>query len=47
VMPSMLWVASTKPESPLVRREGRDGLFKGEGGLWRRVVAGQRAACIA
>ena len=34
------WVASTKPEAVIARRQGR-GLVKGEGGLWRRVIAGQ------
>jgi hypothetical protein len=34
------WVASTKPEAVIARRQGR-GLDKGEGGLWRRVIAGQ------
>jgi hypothetical protein len=40
------WVASTKPEFALDR--GKAGcLAKGKGGLWRRVIAGQKPACIA
>src|SRR5204863_6420094 len=34
------WVASTKPEAVIARRQGTS-LGKGEGGLWRRVIAGQ------
>ncbi len=41
-----LWVASTKPEAPLVRGQGWQ-LGKGEGRLWRRVIAGQRPPRIA
>jgi len=36
------WVASTKPEAAIAC--GKAGsLDKGERGLWRRVIAGQRA----
>ena len=45
-MLSSFWVASTKPEAALARSEGYC-LGKGEGGLWRRVIAGQKQACIA
>jgi hypothetical protein len=45
MLPS-LWVASTKPEAAL-KRSKAGSLAKGEGGLWRRVIAGQRPACIA
>jgi hypothetical protein len=45
-MPPSYWVASTKPEAALVRSQGLD-LGKGEGGLWRRVIAGQKPTCIA
>jgi hypothetical protein len=37
-----LSVASTKPEAALVRSQGWISLGKGEGGLWRRVIAGER-----
>jgi hypothetical protein len=46
MLPSF-WVASTKPETALVRSQGWTSLGKGEGGLWRRVIAGQEQACIA
>jgi hypothetical protein len=36
------WVASTKPEVALVRSQGLFSLGKGEGGIWRRVIAGQK-----
>jgi hypothetical protein len=35
------WVACTKPEAALVRSQG-SALVKDEGGLCRRVIAGQR-----
>jgi hypothetical protein len=35
------WVASTKPEAALGRGQGFS-LGKDEGGLWRRVIAGQK-----
>jgi hypothetical protein len=35
------WVASTKPGAALVRAEA-GCLGKGEGGSWRRVIAGQK-----
>jgi len=35
-------VATTKPESALVRSQGWGSLGEGEGGLWRRVIAGQK-----
>ena len=45
MLPS-LWVASTKPEAALDRSKAGQPC-KGEGGLWRRVIAGQRPASIA
>jgi hypothetical protein len=36
------WVASTKPEAALVRSQGQFSLGKDEGGLWCRVIAGQK-----
>ena len=47
VMLPRFWVASTKPEVAL--RRGKAGRILGEeeGGLWRRVIAGQKLACIA
>jgi hypothetical protein len=42
VMLPRFWVASTKPEVALVRRQGWFSLGKEEGGLWRRVIAGQK-----
>ncbi len=40
------WVASTKPESVIVC--GKAGcLVKNEGGLWRRVIAGQEPVNVA
>jgi hypothetical protein len=36
------WVASTKPEAALGRSQGWLSLGKGEGGLSRRVIAGQK-----
>jgi hypothetical protein len=36
-------VVSTKPEAAL----GRAKAGKVEGGLWRRVIAGEKPACIA
>ena len=45
-MPPSFWVASTKPEAALVRSKAQLPP-KGEGGLWRRVIAGQKPACIA
>ena len=45
-MPSSFWVASTKPEAALNRSKA-GSLAKGEGGLWRRVIAGQKPTCIA
>jgi hypothetical protein len=36
------WVASTKPEAALVRRQGSFSLGKDEGGFWHRVIAGQK-----
>jgi hypothetical protein len=47
VMPPSFWVASTKPEAALVRSQGWRRPGKEEGGLWRRVIAGQKPACIA
>jgi hypothetical protein len=41
VMLPRFWVASTKPEAALVRAKVGN-LGKGEGGLWRRVIAGQK-----
>jgi len=40
------WVASTKSEAALAVGKARS-LGEREGGLWRRVVAGQKPACIA
>ena len=40
------WVASTKPEAELAAAKARS-LGEDEGGLWRRVIAGQKPACIA
>jgi hypothetical protein len=40
MLPSF-WVASTKPEGALVRAKA-GSLGKDEGGLWRRVIAGQK-----
>ncbi len=45
-MPSSFWVASTKPGAALDRSK-LVCLAKGEGGLWRRVIAGQKPTCIA
>jgi methylmalonyl-CoA mutase C-terminal domain/subunit len=45
-MPPSSWVASTKPEAALVLAKACS-LGKDEGGLWRRVIAGQGPACIA
>jgi hypothetical protein len=42
VMLPRFWVASTKPEAALGRSQGWFSLGKGEGGLWRRVIAGQK-----
>jgi hypothetical protein len=42
VMLPRFWVASTKPEAALVRSQGLFSLGKDEGGLWRRVIAGQK-----
>ena len=47
VMVPSLSVASTKPEAAIVPRAKAWSLGKGEGGLWRRVIAGERPACIA
>jgi hypothetical protein len=44
-MLASFWVVSTKREPELGRREGFT-LFKAEGGLSRRVMAGQGPACI-
>jgi hypothetical protein len=38
------WVASTKPECALDRVQGLNRLGKGEGVLWRSVIAGQKPA---
>jgi hypothetical protein len=46
VMLPSLSVASTKPEAAIVRGQGLEP-WQGEGGLWRRVIAGERQACIA
>jgi hypothetical protein len=45
-MLSSFWVASTKPEAALDRSKA-GGLAKGEGGLWCRVIAGQKPASFA
>ncbi len=45
-MLSSFWVASTKPEAALDRGQGWLP-WQGEGGLWRRVIAGQKPTCIA
>jgi hypothetical protein len=42
VMLPRFWVASTKPEAALVRSQGSSSLGKDEGGIWRRVIAGQK-----
>jgi len=47
VMPPSFWVASTKPGAALGRSQGWTSLGKDEGGSWRRVIAGQKPACIA
>jgi hypothetical protein len=36
------WAASTKGEAALVHSQGWTSLGKGEGGLWRRAIAGQK-----
>jgi hypothetical protein len=41
-MSPSFWVVSTKQEAALVRSQGWISLGKGEGGLWRRVIAGQK-----
>ena len=41
VMLPRVRVASAKPEEALARRQGFGSLGKGEGGLWRRVIAGR------
>jgi hypothetical protein len=46
-MPPSFWVASTKPEVALGRAKVSVDLGEEEGGLWRRVIAGQKPACIA
>jgi hypothetical protein len=46
VMLPPFWVASTKPETALAGGKARS-LGAREGGLWRRVIAGQKPACIA
>jgi hypothetical protein len=45
-MPPHFSVVSTKREAALDRAK-TDSLGKGEGGLWRRVIAGEKPACIA
>jgi hypothetical protein len=45
-MPPEFWVASTKPEFALGGAKV-DDLGADEGELWRRVIAGQKPACIA
>jgi hypothetical protein len=47
VMLPRFWVASTKPGAALARLQGSLHLCKGEGGSWRRVIAGQKQACIS
>jgi hypothetical protein len=42
VMLPRFWVASTKPEAAPARGKARERLGKGGGGLWRRVIAGQK-----
>jgi hypothetical protein len=42
VMLPRFWIASTKPGAALVRSQGLFSLGKDEGGLWRRVIAGQK-----
>jgi hypothetical protein len=40
------WVVSTKPDATLGCAKAVC-LGKAEGGVWRRVIAGQEQACIA